>query len=41
LLIDVVKDGADLYRDEYLTEGAWVIRFEKRHARIYNVVTYQ
>ena len=35
LLIDVVKDGADLYRDEYLTEAAWVIRFEKRHARLY------
>lgn len=41
LLIDVVKDGADLYRDEYLTEGAWVIRFEKRHARLYGVTSYQ
>jgi hypothetical protein len=41
LLIDVVKDGADLYRDEYLTEGAWVVRFEKRHARMYGVNTYQ
>lgn len=41
LLIDVVKDGADQYRDEYLTEGGWVIRFEKRHARLYNVQTYQ
>jgi hypothetical protein len=40
LLIDVVKDGADLYRDEYLTEGAWVVRFEKRHSRLYGVVTY-
>lgn len=38
LLVDVVKDGADLYRDEYLTEAGWVIRFEKRHARMYNVV---
>ena len=41
LLIDVIKDGADLYRDEYLTEGAWVVRFEKRHARMYGVNTYQ
>jgi hypothetical protein len=40
LLIDVVKDGADLYRDEYLTEGAWVDRFEKRHARLYGVTAY-
>jgi hypothetical protein len=41
LLIDVVKDGADLYRDEYLTEGAWIVRFEKRHARMYGVNAYQ
>lgn len=40
LLIDVIKDGADLYRDEYLTEGAWVVRFEKRHARLYAVNAY-
>lgn len=40
LLIDVIKDGADLYRDEYLTEGAWVVRFEKRHARLYAVTAY-
>lgn len=41
LLIDVVKDGADLYRDEWLCEGAWIIRFEKRHARIYGIQNYQ
>ena len=41
LLIDVIKDGADLYRDEYLTEGAWIDRFEKRHARMYGVTAYQ
>ena len=41
LLVDVIKDGADLYRDEYLTEAGWVIRFEKRHARIYDVQAYQ
>lgn len=41
LLIDVVKDGADLYRDEYLTEGAWVFRLEKSHARMYGVNSYQ
>ncbi len=41
LLIDVVKDGADLYRDEYLTEAACVIREEKRHARLYGVSAYQ
>jgi hypothetical protein len=41
LLIDVVKDGADLSRDEYLTEGAAVIRFEKRHARMIGVAAYQ
>jgi hypothetical protein len=40
LLVDVVKDGADLYKDEYLTEAAWVVRFEKRHARLYGCVTY-
>ena len=41
LLVDVIKDGADLYRDEYLTEAAWVVRFEKRHARMYGVQAYQ
>jgi len=41
LLVDVIKDGADQYRDEYLTEAAWVIRLEKRHARIYGIQTYQ
>jgi len=41
LLTDVVKDGSDKYSDEYITEGAWVIRHEARHARMYNVVTYQ
>lgn len=41
LLVDVIRDGADLYRDEYLTEAGWVIRFEKRHARIYGVTSYQ
>lgn len=40
LLTDVVKDGSDQYQDEYLTEGAWVTRFEQRHSRIYNVTTY-
>jgi hypothetical protein len=40
LLIDVVRDGSDKYADEYLTEGAWVIRFEQRHARIYNVTAW-
>jgi Family of unknown function (DUF5309) len=40
LLIDVVRDGADLYRDEYLTEGAWIVRLEKRHARLFGVVAY-
>lgn len=40
LLVDVIKDGADLYRDEYLTEAGWVDRFEKRHARLYGVSTY-
>lgn len=41
LLVDVVKDGADQYRDEYLTEAAWVVRFEKRHARMYGVTAVQ
>lgn len=40
LLTDVVKDGSDNYQDEYLTEGAWVHKFEQRHARIYNVLGY-
>jgi hypothetical protein len=40
LLIDVIKDGADQYRDEYLTEAAWVVRLEKRHARIYGIQQY-
>jgi hypothetical protein len=40
LLTDVVKDGSDKYSDEYITEGAWVIRFEQRHARMYNVSAF-
>lgn len=40
LLTDVIRQGQDSYSDEYLTEGAWVIRFEQRHARIYNVAAY-
>jgi len=40
LLTDVVKDGSDKYQDEYITEGAWVIRFESRHARMYNVTAF-
>lgn len=40
LLTDVVKDGSDKYSDEYICEGAWVIRFEKRHARMYGVTAF-
>ena len=40
LLIDVVKTGIDQYSDEYLTEGGWVVRFEKRHARLYGCAGY-
>lgn len=40
LLTDVVKAGADSYSDEYITEGAWAIRFEQRHARLYNARNY-
>jgi hypothetical protein len=40
LLTDVIKDGSDKYSDEYLCEGAWVIRFEQRHARLCNVNGY-
>ena len=40
LLVDVQRDGSDKYSDEYLTEGGWVVRFEPRHARIYNVSGY-
>ena len=40
LLIDVVKTGIDQYSDEYLTEGSWVVRFEKRHARLFGVAAY-
>jgi hypothetical protein len=40
LLTDVVKDGSDKYADEYICEGAWVVRFEQRHARLYNCVAY-
>lgn len=40
LLIDVVKTGIDQYSDEYLTEGSWVVRFEKRHARLFGVSAY-
>lgn len=36
LLTDVVKDGSDVYADEYICEGAWVVRHEARHARLYN-----
>jgi|SRR5690242_14257981 len=40
LLENVVKDGSDKYSDEYLTEGAWVIRHEARHSRLYNMSAY-
>lgn len=40
LLIDVVKTGIDQYSDEYLTEGSWVVRFEKRHGRLFGVGAY-
>lgn len=40
LLVDVQRDGSDKYSDEYLTEGAWVTRFEARHARLYNALGY-
>jgi len=40
LLVDVIRDGSDKYSDEYITEGAWVVRFEPRHARMYDVTSY-
>lgn len=40
LLTDVIKQGQDYYADEYLCEGAWVVRFEQRHARLYNLAGY-
>lgn len=40
LLTDVVKDGSDKYSDEYICEGAWVIRQEKRHARLYGCTAF-
>ena len=36
LLTDVIKDGTDVYADEYLGQIGAVIRFEKRSARLYN-----
>lgn len=40
LLENVLRDGSDKYNDEYLCEGAWITRFEQRHARIFNVTSY-
>jgi Family of unknown function (DUF5309) len=40
LLENVIRDGSDKYSDEYLAEAASVIRFEQRHARLYNVTAY-
>jgi hypothetical protein len=40
LLENVKKNGDDVYSDEYLTEIGNVIRFEQRHARMYNVAAY-
>lgn len=40
LLTDVLRDGSDKYTDEYLTEAAWVVRHEARHARLYNCSAY-
>lgn len=40
LLENVVLNGSDQYQDEWLTEGAWVIRFEKRHALLYNSTAF-
>ena len=40
LLVDVVKSGAHVYADEWVTEGSPVIRHEARSARLYNVVNF-
>lgn len=40
LLEDVTKDGTDAYVDEYLTEGGFCFKFEKKHALLYDVVDY-
>jgi hypothetical protein len=41
LELNVVQTGADMWQDRYLNESAWVIRFEERHARLYDVRAYQ
>ncbi len=40
LLENVIRDGTDGYSDEWLTEGAWTPRHEKRHARLYQVTAF-
>lgn len=40
LLENVVLNGSDNFQDEWLTEGAWCIRFEKRHALLNNVTAF-
>jgi hypothetical protein len=40
LLEDISKTGADAFEDEYLTEGAFRFKFEKKHAKLFNVVDY-
>jgi len=40
LLLDVKKNGDDLYADEWLTEGGWAVRHESRHSRLFECTAF-
>ena len=40
LLVDVIKNGDDVYADEYLGEMACVVKHDKRHARLYEATAF-
>ena len=40
ILENVIKDGRDAYVDEVLTEGGFFFKFEKKHAKLFDVSDY-
>jgi Family of unknown function (DUF5309) len=40
LLEDIVKDGSDQTVDEFKSIVGWQVKFEKKHARMYNVTAF-
>jgi hypothetical protein len=41
LFENVKQDGIDRTIDEYLTQAGWEVRFDKKHALLYNMTSYQ